>query len=246
MINYEQYRNEATALALREFPKEACAIVVSGEFIECENTADEPERNFRIHPDMYAESVINGTLEGVWHSHCIPLTTRKQSLIDSRWMTKSDMESYFATKVPWMIVVTEGENVSTPLIYDPNEPLAPLVGRTYIWGKQDCLNLVADYYKMEFGIVLPNIPRDFKWWVDGKETMFDDNYEQFGFKQIPIEQARVGDAVLFKIAGHSHSSHCGVISKQDTLLHHLAGALSIEQPLSEWLGKLSKVLRYEP
>lgn len=228
---------------LSEYPNEACGIIVAGgEWLICKNIAQDKTKDFVISANEYGQFFIDGTIEGVWHSHCISPNARK-GLADPRWMTKNDMFSWQRTNIPWHIFATEGENVSKPLVYDPKAPKAPLLGREYIWGTQDCFNLAIDYYEQK-GIILPNPARDYGWW-NSSANLFIDGLAQSDFKEVQLGEARDGDAVLIRLAGTGKVAHCGVI-EGNQLIHHLAGALSVKQPLETWLHQIVKVVRYSP
>ena len=62
-------RFEAEKHALAQAPKEACALIVNGEYWPCRNIADEPELDFVINPVDYARAALSGEIEAVVHSH---------------------------------------------------------------------------------------------------------------------------------------------------------------------------------
>lgn len=62
-------RFEAEKHALVQAPKEACGLIVNGEYWPCRNIADEPELDFVINPIDYARAALSGKIEAVVHSH---------------------------------------------------------------------------------------------------------------------------------------------------------------------------------
>lgn len=63
------FRCDAEAHAARSYPREACGLVVNGQYWPCRNIADEPEHRFVIEPRDYAVAAMMGKVEAVVHSH---------------------------------------------------------------------------------------------------------------------------------------------------------------------------------
>lgn len=86
------FRSEAEAHAAEQFPKEACGLVVDGDYWRCRNIADNPEQDFVISPVDWARAMLSGTIEAVVHSHP-----------DGGPASEADMRACTGTKLPWHI-----------------------------------------------------------------------------------------------------------------------------------------------
>lgn len=141
-----------------------------------------------------------------------------------------------------MIFSADDVNVSYPLLYDPLAPTAPYIGRKYIWGLHDCYTLVRDWLRQEQGIELDNPPREFRWWNSGGD-MFLDLYKEYRFHDINYSDIQPGDCLLIKGRGLP-VSHCAVVVRPETILHHLVGGLSTETHITNYSQMIVKVIRY--
>jgi proteasome lid subunit RPN8/RPN11 len=227
---------------LNEFPKEACGVVVNGEFIACENVHETPEDDFRIRKGDYFKHLEAG-VDAIMHSHTITGPTHK---FDNRTPSMADMQGQKNTAVPWGIVATEGENVTCPLWFGLPKPAA-LEGRLYIPNVYDCLNLVCDYMKLEFDIDLPIFPRPIEWQTMNK-NMITDGIDVSGFRRLsrstPLDELQHGDFILFKIQA-SYVNHCGVITEDGMFYHQLAGRYSKKDHIGRWENQIAMYLRHE-
>ena len=78
-----------------------------------------------------------------------------------------------------------------------------------------------------------------------EQPMFDDCWEEIGFKEVKVEEMQKGDALLMAIDSNK-LNHVGVYIGDQMVLHHLRGRLSSRDLLGEWLLKCTgKVLRYD-
>ncbi|MFH4263641.1 phage tail protein, partial [Acinetobacter baumannii] len=63
-------------------------------------------------------------------------------------------------------------------IYEPCGYRAPLVGRNYFHGWQDCYALIRDFYSRELGVELMDFERKDAWWEDKDHpSLYLENYE---------------------------------------------------------------------
>lgn len=90
----------------REYAKgrEACGLIVSGEYIECQNLGEGPD-NFRIDPIQWVGAEESGQLQAVVHTH------PDQPALPSQL----DIERCAASGLPWLIVSVPGGDVSVCL-----------------------------------------------------------------------------------------------------------------------------------
>lgn len=235
---------------LKQYPNEACAIVIEGDngklnVINCENSHEDPLNNFRINASVISEYVINKKLRAVLHSHIAKsihqaIDYRQQG--DIRTPSANDIQGHNDTNVPWGIVATDGETVSEPLWLDDNE-IAPLEGRSFVHGLYDCWSIVRDYLRLHKGITLKNYPRDPSWWNSGQSLCNLSAISDAGLVSIAYKELIEGDIVLMKI-GSPVPNHWAVVTGNNTILHQLPHRLSTTDSLSKWSKYIVGCYRY--
>jgi proteasome lid subunit RPN8/RPN11 len=220
----DSIKAEALAHAQQDAPREACGLVVvirgRQVYRPCRNIGEEPGEMFTIDPDDYRQAEDDGEVLAVVHSH--PVTPPEPS--------PEDRAACEASGLPWLIV-----NPKT-LAWAEIEPCgykAPLIGRGWVWGAQDCWTLVRDWYA-EQNTVLPDWPRPARASDFEAAPMFEGLWEEAGFQRINPADMREGDAVLMAI-GNTRLNHVGVYVGDQLLLHHLRGRLSSRDLYGGWL-----------
>jgi proteasome lid subunit RPN8/RPN11 len=243
--------SDIKAHTIRDFPKEACGLIVDGDYLPCFNYATDPNKDFTIAAALQVKLKTDGKkIEAVVHSHPGgPL-----------FPTDSDMIGQLATGVPWVLIATDGEITSTPEIWGGNAEIAPILGRSFMHGIRDCYSLARDTYGLGKeklaqqsvlwpleSIILPEFPRADGWWGDTKklgQTLYVDNFKKAGFVEIPREEAKPGDAFLMKIRSLT-LNHCGILTSDGTIIHHLPGRLSHRTPAGIWARAAEIWVRYK-
>ncbi|WP_293648981.1 C40 family peptidase, partial [uncultured Pantoea sp.] len=173
-----------------EYPKEACGLVVqigrTQEYIPCSNVSENPTEQFIIAPAEKRAAEAQGTILMLVHSHpdvpqLIP-SERDRVLCDYsgiEWGIMSWPDGDFCTISP------RGDR--------------ELVGRQWVLGYADCWTLIMDYYRQEHDITLNNWSVDYEWWIEGKESRYDDNWQAEGFVEVSASDMREGDMIMMQI-----------------------------------------------
>lgn len=216
--------------AVECFPEESCGLVISGNYVPCNNIAIDPLKDFKIDTKFYIDNYYN--LEAIIHSHN-----------DFPHASKKDMQQQIATSVPWGIINLVKGNITGIWFWGDQLPIQDLIGRPFVHGIYDCYALVRSYYKKEKNITLPMFPREEGFWRRNEHLLID-NYEKIGFVRIDKEELTVGDCILGSILSNN-VNHSGVYVGNGLILHHLGGRLSRTEPLNRWKKYISCYLRYE-
>lgn len=227
------------AHVLSEWPREACGLLVDNVYRPLLNTAPNPTEAFRVSPLDRVQAAGLGTIRAVLHSH--PYDLAKPPKYPPEWPSTADMVGWLADSVPWGICATEGEGISELVWLDEEHP-EPMVGRQFVHGVNDCYSVVRDWFKQERGIALRNFPRGMEWWNTGAD-LYDANFESAGFVSIPMEQAAVGDVLLFQVRSPV-TNHAAVITGPNEILHHMVNRLSGHDTLAKWQRVINRAVRY--
>ena len=151
------WQNEALQHAIESKPKESCGLLIIKKgkevYFPCQNLATNPDNQFILSPEDWIEAEDQGEITAVVHSH--PYTSARPSEADRVACEKSNLK--------WWIVQPDSNDWQ---YCEPCGYKAPLIGRKWVWGVNDCWSLCRDWYAEEFGIELkdwvrPNDPDDF-------------------------------------------------------------------------------------
>jgi proteasome lid subunit RPN8/RPN11 len=214
------------------FPQESCGFVVNNHYLPCENIASEPENDFVISPINYMSAKAQGEIQGVIHSH----TNGNDG------PSSEDMEKQAEIGVPWGIIVAKSaDRVEDPFWFGDQVPRLPLIGRPFRPGVTDCYALARDWFLMEKGIYVPDMPRDDRWWLKGGNLF--SLFKQVGFREIHKAE-KIGDVMIGKIIGPV-PNHCAVYLGGGLILHHLSNRLSRHDIAAPWMKFVVRCLRHE-
>ena len=226
---------------LEQYPREACGVLVDGNYIRCTNIAPEPHQHFQIAAQELAGiAATHGPVQAILHSH--PFDHRSPPKWPAEWPSHHDMQQWLKGDLPWGIVGTEGENI-TEVVWLNEEVTAPVEGRPFVSGVWDCYSTVRDWYRLNRNIVLPNYPRGMEWWERGLDH-YSENFAKAGFIEIEREDLQVGDAVLMQVRSQV-PNHAAVITGSNEITHHLFHRYSGRDRFDRWERLVCKYLRYK-
>jgi proteasome lid subunit RPN8/RPN11 len=137
--------------------------------------------------------------------------------------SEADMKAQLDMAIPFILVSCTDTAALPPFAWgDQLEPL-PLEGRGFQHGVADCYELIRD----------------------------EGFFQKAGYKEIPANEARVGDGVLIQIRS-SVPNHAGILVEPGLILHHATAQLawdpsrlSRKEPLARWENYVTHYLRYE-
>ena len=221
------WKEAALSHAKVEDPKESVGLLlnVKGKerYYPCNNLSMTSYQCFVLDPEDYVRADSIGEITAIIHSHPVTPPTPSQA----------DLVSCEDSNLPWHIVNPKTEQWG---YCEPSGYKAPIIGREWVWGINDCWSLVRDWYKEQKNIELrdwkrPTTPEDFL-----KDPMFERCAEATNFKELePNEKLENGDLLFMSIMGNG-LNHVAIFLDGD-VLHHLADRLSCREPYSPWLLK---------
>ena len=222
--------------AENEYPNEACGVIVdtgkTQKFIPCKNMSDNPKEHFLISPDEQLEAEKQGEIIMIIHSHP-----------DSPMLVPSEFDRIQCdySGIEWGIVsYPEGDfcTISPRVNRD-------YTGRQWLLGYADCWALIMDYYQREFNITLKNYSVAREWWEDGKENIYDDNWQVEGFIEVELKDMKVGDIIMMKI-NSSVTNHAALYVGDNLILHHAFGQLSSRTPYGKYFrDRTVRIVRHK-
>ena len=226
----------ALAHAAREFPREACGLLVIHKgretYVPCRNIGVGTDQ-FVIHPEDYVRADRLGEIVGVFHSH--PNLPAEPS--------QADKVACEASGLPWFILSFPSGQWHE---MQPSGYIAPLVGRAWAHGVLDCYSVIRDWYRAERGIDLPNFDRFDEWWKRG-QNLYLDNFGSAGFEALGAVQSQdmeVGDVLLMQVASPV-PNHAAIYLGDGLILHHLQGRLSSRDVYGGYWQKITThILRH--
>lgn len=236
------------------YPAECCGLIIGDEYYSCDNIAFDTYNHFEIDPSEFIKLSQIGDIQAIVHSH--PDGTGELSEIDKIQMGLHGVD--------WVICGI-GKDLLTHdfyidlQIHQAKAYHAPLLGREYVHGLQDCYTLVQDYYSRELNIDLPNFKRIDDWWEDeNHEPLYQNNFKQAGF--IQVDDLQKHDVILCRVGRTFHINHAlvflgnGKLNSETTppvignslILHHPHGRLSVREIYGDsWQRRMALVVRHQ-
>ncbi|MFU8927583.1 C40 family peptidase [Acinetobacter puyangensis] len=180
--------------AAEMYPAECCGVIVDKQYVRCTNISTLHDQ-FEIDPSELAAIEDTGEIQAYVHSH--PDATTKASELD--------LHQIELHQKPWVICSYPDLDFA---VYQPVGYKAPLVGRNYFHGWQDCYSIVRDFYQRELNIELSDFQRDEIWWENkSNPSLYMENYQQQGFFEVEISQIKYGDVLICRIDPTEHPNH---------------------------------------
>jgi proteasome lid subunit RPN8/RPN11 len=222
--------------AIQAFPNEACGLLTPDGYIPCDNVHEKPEGFFRVPHAMQRQHQVLAC----FHSHP---NGRDEPSAD-------DMRAQLDAALPYGLCACDGQRATEPWFWGPGLDIPPLEGRRFRHGpsgtdgRGDCYALIKDWYKLEWGIDLPEWPRDNDWWRYGRNHYLD-LYEASGFARLPGGEAPIrGDLALARIGALAVPTHGAIYLGDGLMLHHLPNRLSVIEPCARWARQVVCWIRH--
>lgn len=248
----EQALEDFTKHVLAEYPKEACGLVIAGNYFACTNTHPEPTRYFKISAQERIEKVQNfGPVQAVLHSHPYDLNNSKHFVqARAEWPSVPDQAAFIADNAPWGIVSTDGKGIS-PVNW-LTEEVQPIERRRFNWFSADCYTLIRDWHKLNTKLVLPNFTRQWMFWKRNTNTIEEGIMQIPYAKKYAASEAKIGDVAVFCISSNV-VNHLAVITGPNEMLHQFCGAADDSHGIyahttrwDMWRKRARYVVRFEP
>jgi proteasome lid subunit RPN8/RPN11 len=156
----------------------------------------------------------------------------------------SDADRAMCEKIgkPWLIVSVPS---GAWTVVEPSGWHAPLVGRSWVWGCQDCLAVVRDGLREHAGIVVPDFDRAWEFWKDGQDLIAR-QFESTGFRALPAgTPPKHCDVFGIQMPGSPVVNHLALFLAPDLILHQLVGRPSRRELYDgRWQGLTMLHLRH--
>jgi proteasome lid subunit RPN8/RPN11 len=220
LLSDEQWK-EIKPVFVKAWPNEAIVAVWPDRWEQIENVSPAPAFAFQISEADNARLQLDPPLL-MLHSHPNGDSTPSDE----------DTLGQLATGWAWGIVAVHAAApafavtaVDYPELWGDCVPIAPLEGRSYLWGIRDCWTLARDYLRLQ-GHCVPNCPRAL---VPSRYPSGHWGHDQFaywpkklGFKEVARHNRKPGDVFLLCFRSRTQN-HCGIWLGEGRILHQPGG-----------------------
>ena len=250
----KQLKADIISHAFDCYPAECCGLIVDKKYIPCTNKATDDEQ-FILCPKDFARAESMGQIQAIVHSH--PDGNAEPSEVDRVQMGIHGID--------WVICAfgyhADGKEYFDVKCHKPKAYQAPLLGREYHHGVQDCYSLVRDYYSRELDIELPDFERSDAWWEhENHEPLYEKNFAKAGF-EVVNDTPKKHDVILCRVGRTHHVNHAliwlgddGALKSETTpdcvgntlILHHPYGRQSVREIYGKgWADRTVLVVRHQ-
>ena len=227
----------ARDMAAMSPPVEAAGVIKNGVYHPMANLARDPRAAF----SLPVEVMTDRSVEGIVHSHPG----------GPAWPSGQDMRSQIDTQMIWHIAVVK--TATRPDIREDvfSFGMAPRLDMTagYRHGVNDCYSLIRGFHHEEWQITLPDVPRDWHWWLDGQD-LYENGFHEAGFRRIEDAPKR-GDVFLARVRSKV-VNHAGIWLGDGLVLHHLGGRDGLNlsklpqiEPAERWMKFIDGWIRHK-
>ena len=252
---FQDLRGVMEARAREAFPGEAFGAVFGSPdrpvWHSVDDVADNSRADFRVEEAVLRRlEESHGPLLAVVHTRSSTAAEHKD--VDPLLFIPSaaEMRAQMSLAVPFGVVVCVRSRCIDRFWFGDQSPRLPLPGRPFRHGVTDCYSLIRDFYRLEWGVLLPDHPRDWNWWTQGLD-LYQAGFEEAGFRSIDPAHAGDADAVLFRMRSRV-PNHAAVLLGEGRMLHHPASIhpydvlrVSHYGWLERWKRHVTHWLRYE-
>lgn len=121
-----------------------------------------------------------------------------------------------------------------------------LVNKFFDLGRQDCFTLVMDFFRTNFGIIIPDVARPNDWDPE-TDNLIDKHWIESGFQKLDVDEnwpPRPADVLVCTVGG-SVPNHLVVYLGGNRIIHHKVGMMSGEEVMRPaWKRYTSFILRH--
>lgn len=211
--------------ALKSYPNISVGFLIGNEYVPATNCASDSLNDFDANNYAWLAAKSRRGVQAV-----VVSKPNNRSYPDAK-----DMERQAEQNVPWALVATNGKSTKEPIIFGDGAPLQSLYGRHFRHAISDCYALARDYYRLRFGIVLRDYPRNWDWWnydlsaQDSTTDLYQFYFESAGFRICDEEEARNSamSGMLFKFRS-DRINHAGIITSPKRFLHHISARRPVD------------------
>lgn len=233
-------------LALQKPNEEICGLILKdGSVFQCKNISNNKGVHYLIDPREIQS--VQDNIYCTYHSH--PYTTSIPSKEDELIAKKIGLSGLIFSLKDYSFC-----------FYSPDNSPIPLLGRPFILGTLDCIELVRDYYKLNLNIEIPN--KDFydlrllsffemplsKYNTEENEGIMKDYFVSIGFSE--VNNLMINDVLLFKEKNIIPACHAMIYIGNGQFIEQSSFSVSKIQTLKNMVksGKIIKkaycILRY--
>lgn len=229
------------ANCLIESSQESCGLIYMQnnkiKFYPCKNISTNPKRNFIIDPNDYEICEYKGEILSCYHSHLINYS-----------FSSEDIERAFENNLSYLLYIKPRDKF---YFFDikKNNFLRKYLDIPFIYGKNDCWNLVLNFFKNEFSIIIED-PAPNRYMFPNEVIDVSIHLESFSKSGLNIvkdmRSLKVNDVLILDGYGTDIPTHFAIYLENDLILHNIYLKKTKIQALRKWHTKYLKyVLRHE-